>query len=407
MQQVKANGRVNSHFTIKMDSILEEIPLDLASDFYHRLEFTKSSTEAIAITPHGTALAIGYKNGDLIVYDTYSFSSKYTFEGHKNSITDISFSRDSRFIASGDSQGIFIIHTVLDRNIVFQKKFDKPIAQVQFSPVDLNIILIRMKTGQILLFNRSNEEIKEITGVFNCFAWVPCENNFCVVAKDIVTKMDPDFNQIEEYQLNSKIKRGFTSLVISQTKRFFGLVSTLGSAILYDADSRLVIEHFQDVVGRARYSSLIFVNKDEYVIITSKDVTSDSIIAKRIDNESDDKYFNGPREQIFATVTDPKNTTIYFLIKHGILEYRYSKYIHSMNSTPIPNLLKINTPYKEDEDEFDNVKDINDSESYSKFDFEALTEEEIIPTLPDDENYPDQITELPYIIDSDDENEKA
>src|SRR5439155_23465394 len=56
---------------------------------------------ALAFTPDGRSLAIGYQSGEVRIHETATAQERCAFLGHRGRIDVLAFSPDSRLLASG------------------------------------------------------------------------------------------------------------------------------------------------------------------------------------------------------------------------------------------------------------------------------------------------------------------
>jgi WD40 repeat protein len=69
------------------------------------LDQGKENVYAVAFSPDGTILAVGNKEGHVILYDARTGERLVTLKGHTDRISDVAFTPDSRVLFSSSIDG--------------------------------------------------------------------------------------------------------------------------------------------------------------------------------------------------------------------------------------------------------------------------------------------------------------
>ena len=88
-----------------MDLFGNDLP-QVPDQWNSSIDFDETIT-SVALSFHGYILCVGLMNGTIIVCDSETGSNQYSFTTENGKINSVSFSRDGKLIASGDSFGNF------------------------------------------------------------------------------------------------------------------------------------------------------------------------------------------------------------------------------------------------------------------------------------------------------------
>lgn len=144
---------------------LNDRSFEIPNQWATSLEFSDPITFT-TLSFHGFMLAVGFQNGKLILSDSEIGTNRYCSSDHKTSITSLSFSRHSHFIASADSSGYLQIKRILSGEILFSQIYDSPIAFVSFHWQTVSTLLVLEANHSLSILNIFSGERRFIEGEF-------------------------------------------------------------------------------------------------------------------------------------------------------------------------------------------------------------------------------------------------
>lgn len=382
------------------DVIFADLPdgrAEVIHDFSKRI-FTS------ALSPHGNIIAFAANNGKILLYDIRSFDNKHVYMGHNGKTTTLSFSRDTRYLASGDKKGGFFIHSVIDKtdNVMFTHNFNNGICFIQYCPNDLGMILILFDSKDLFLFDQNNKDeenrFRKVEGKFTAAVWSNTSRYFYVTdTEKKIKKINMDnLEIIKSYDFEED--GIITTMLVSHNEKMLLILNKRGIGKLLDLESETMIHKYSDIVSKSKYTTASFDRNDEYVLLGTKNSINQAFIAYNIVTGLITNIFHGANESIEKILVHPLKPIIYAQTLYTLYKWNISKKFRTMESVPDKTLMRSNVVYIEKEDEFDdNSSDNNNDENINvELSISDMMSCPQFLELPNDDKYPNQIKVLPF-----------
>ncbi|KAH0794356.1 WD40 repeat-like protein [Histomonas meleagridis] len=361
-------------------------------------------------------MGIGYSTGLISVFHSSSFANVHKFEGHSSAITALAFSRNTRFLASGDKNGVFMIHPIDEsyepKQPIYSIEFESSIRSIQYSPIDLKYLFILFDDDKLLIFNQQNNTTIEVEGEFSTCVWFNTKLSiFTTTDKSGQIISIPNLEVTDTYSFSSKKNRSIrriNKISISSDDKSIIFIDNNGYSRHFHFQKNH-LRSFIDQVNPVRYNTCSFSRRNKFAVFGYK--TS----GKTLIDIWDLLY-----EEILPTQKFPRlksQETPLFILVHPLQPTFYvifAKYayiasldarVHMRNSIDQKDMVFMNFPYIEPEEEFD-IKYIETEELKEETVFTQkladsyVMEAEKRQLMPGDENFPDLLIEFPFYFES-------
>ncbi|XP_065176061.1 retinoblastoma-binding protein 5 homolog [Sycon ciliatum] len=234
-----------------------------------------------AFNRFGTLLAVGCRDGRIVLWDLLTRGITRTFTGHSYSVTTLSWSRNGRYIASGAIDGTLHIWDVSISERSHTYHFVSPLVKVQFHPRDNRSVLVCISKQSPVVVDISTDIAKPVPDSGeNVIASYNRRGDLIITGnnKGMVTVFQ--FSSLKEL-LSVRVTTSLAQTQIKSiefcSKRNIFLVSSQDRVIrLFDADTLpggcdeqaepVCLQRMQDLVNRTMWKSCHFSSDGAYVV---------------------------------------------------------------------------------------------------------------------------------------------
>eukprot|EP01112_Ceratiomyxa_fruticulosa_P017226 TRINITY_DN5330_c0_g1_i1.p1 TRINITY_DN5330_c0_g1~~TRINITY_DN5330_c0_g1_i1.p1 ORF type:complete len:448 (+),score=102.20 TRINITY_DN5330_c0_g1_i1:170-1345(+) len=380
-----------------------------ASDFPEMIEDCLDDGTALtcSFNRRGTLLAVGCHDGRVVVWDFDTRSPTRNLTGHVFPVSSVSWSRNGRRLLSSSADCTLFYWDVVQGTMETTIKFETPVNFAQMHPKDPTLciacphylppVLVNLKTGEKRPIIQSMEQKTNVVATFSK------KGDFIYTAD---SKGNISVISVSTLQITRtfKVAGGATvkALEISSNGKFLLVNSTDKIVRLYDAETHVLKNEFQDVVSKMQWKKCCLSYNGDYVIGGSAQKSQHNIYIWSQQGQLV-KMLEGPKEGIMDLVWHPQRPIIASCSTQGVIYVWATNYQENWSAfAPDFKELEENEEYVEREDEFDVV----DEEEEKKKKVEQEEEDEVdimtvdkIATFSSDEE--DDLFYLPTVPEPD------
>ena len=383
-----------------------KIPTDDFQFQYDEIFYHRSVLSAMALSHHGFILGIGMQTGEVYACDTRFFSTVHDYISHKSEITTISFSRDTKSIASGDKAGFLHVHDLLSKKLKFERKFDYPILKINYLLSIVNAILVLLADQTLHIINFDDNTLTTVHGTFSLFtcSHMRPEAVYTVSQKKVFKYVLSNGTFVNDQETFKPIQlhRDAIDISLSFNGNFLTIIDKIGEIRIFALTAGLTIEFatYFDEIEKTKFAFSAFSFSNDCAIFSTRTSSySKEFYVIFLNNKRKEQSFSAFNNRIKQIIPHPTQPFIFILCCHKIYKWTYYNPAPLYNSVPQKGLMKRNEPFEEKESEFD-ASDADDNivklpKSPLKY---YIPQEGYLSIFYDDlQNlYPEQIYFLPF-----------